>query len=118
MVRTKNDAVMNEVEKSMPDEVVETMPEEEEMAEQEMERLSREAEKKAHEMVKIRLVFDRDHTEPVTVSVNGKTWMLKRGEEIEVPRFIKEVLDNSEKQDMVLYQMVQDQQEDLEVLNS
>ena len=114
---------MNEVEKSMPDEVVETMPEEEEMAEQEMaeqemERLSREAEKKAHEMVKIRLVFDRDHTEPVTVSVNGKTWMLKRGEEIEVPRFIKEVLDNSEKQDMVLYQMVQDQQEDLEVLNS
>lgn len=87
--------------------------------EEEMEkRLSREAEKRAHEMVTIRLAFDKEHTEPLTVSVNGKTWLIKRGEEVVVPRFIKDVLDNSERQDMLLYQIIQDNEDDVRELSS
>lgn len=33
----------------------------------------------------------------VPVSVNGKTWLIKRGERVEVPSFIVEVLQNAVK---------------------
>lgn len=34
----------------------------------------------------------------VPVSVNGKTWLIRRGEEVEVPAFIVEVLRNAIKE--------------------
>ena len=99
-------------------EAAENSQESEETKEEMEKRLSREAEKHAHEMVTIRLAFDKEHTEPLTVSVNGKTWLIKRGEEVVVPRFIKDVLDNSEKQDMLLYQIIQANEDDVRELSS
>lgn len=34
----------------------------------------------------------------VPVSVNGKTWLIRRGEEVEVPAFVVEVLKNAIKE--------------------
>lgn len=99
-------------------EVVENRPAAAETEEEMKKCLSREAEKRAHEIVTIRLAFDKEHTEPLTVSVNGKTWLLKRGEEIKVPHFIKEVLDNSENQDRLLYQIIQENEREVRELMS
>ena len=46
-------------------------------------------------MVKIKLQLDRQNkdNQDVFVSVNGRTWMIKRGVEIEVPDYVAEVLD-------------------------
>lgn len=50
--------------------------------------------------VKIKLFKDTgDYKEPVFVCVNGESYMIKRGEEVEVPAHIAAVLENSAKQD-------------------
>jgi hypothetical protein len=55
---------------------------------------------KGEKMVKIRLFKDRkSYTEDVFVSVNGRTFQIKRGVEVEVPDYVAEVLQNSQKQD-------------------
>ena len=52
-------------------------------------------------MVKIRLFKDgKAYVDDVFVGVNGKTYQIKRGVEIEVPESVAEVLRNSEAQDM------------------
>ena len=51
-------------------------------------------------MVKIRLFKDnKAYTEDVFVGVNGRTFQIKRGVEVEVPECVAEVLRNSEMQD-------------------
>lgn len=56
-------------------------------------------EKKAEKMVKLRLFKDSGkYKEPVFVAVNGKTYMIERGVEVEVPDYVAEVLANSEAQ--------------------
>lgn len=57
-------------------------------------------EERAHEMVTIRLFKDNGkYKDDVFVGVNDKRYQIKRGIEVEVPRFVAEVLENSKKQD-------------------
>lgn len=46
--------------------------------------------------VKIRLPITRDMKDDVFVSVNARTWQIKRGNEIDVPECVAEVLRNQE----------------------
>ena len=57
------------------------------------------AETKKNEIkkVKIKLPKIKGEAEDVFVSVNNYTCVIKRGEEVEVPVFVKEVLDHQEK---------------------
>ena len=41
---------------------------------------------------------DSRYTDDVFVGVNGKTWIIKRGVEVMVPRCVKEVLKHAEDQ--------------------
>ena len=41
---------------------------------------------------------DEKYTAPLFVGVNGHFYMIKRGENVEVPKSVKEVVMNSEKQ--------------------
>jgi hypothetical protein len=47
--------------------------------------------------IKIKLPKIKGEAEDVFVSVNNYTCIIKRGEEVEVPVFVKEVLDHQEK---------------------
>jgi hypothetical protein len=53
--------------------------------------------KPGYKMVKIKLPKTRELRGDVFVSVNNYTCVIKRGEEVEVPEFVKEVLDHQEK---------------------
>jgi hypothetical protein len=57
------------------------------------------AETKKNEIkkVKIKLPKIKGETDDVFVSVNNYTCVIKRGEEVEVPVYVKEVLDHQEK---------------------
>ena len=52
--------------------------------------------KKNVKKVKIRLPRIKGEPEDVFVSVNNYTCVIKRGQEVEVPAFVKEVLDHQE----------------------
>ena len=49
------------------------------------------------EMVTIRLPLTREEQRDVFVRVNARTWLIKRGETVRVPRCVLEVLENSER---------------------
>lgn len=53
------------------------------------------------EKVTIQLPLSRERQEDVFVSVNGESYLIKRGEKVEVPVYIKEVLDNAENMEML-----------------
>lgn len=44
--------------------------------------------------VKVLIPLTRDDEGDVFVSVNSRTWLIKRGEEVEVPECVAEVLKN------------------------
>lgn len=46
--------------------------------------------------VKIRLPLTRTEKNDVLVGVNGRTWLIKRGEDVEVPICVAEVLQHKE----------------------
>jgi hypothetical protein len=48
-------------------------------------------------MVKIRLPLTRTEKDDVFVGVNGRTWLIKRGVDVEVPECVAEVLQHKEK---------------------
>lgn len=50
----------------------------------------------AEKLVKIKLPFDKDNKDDVFVSVNERTWLIKRGVEVTVPECVAEVIRNSE----------------------
>ncbi|MDO4982738.1 MAG: hypothetical protein Q4E35_04180 [Eubacteriales bacterium] len=50
----------------------------------------------AEKTVKIRLPKERREQEDVFVGINGRTWLIKRGIEVEVPVCVAEVLENRE----------------------
>ena len=52
---------------------------------------------KAPKMVKIKLPKTRNEKDDVYVAVNGKSYLIKRGEYVEVPASVAEVLENREK---------------------
>lgn len=52
-------------------------------------------------MVKIRLIKDNnDYKDDVFVCVNGMSYLIQRGVDVEVPYFVAEVIENSYNQDM------------------
>lgn len=55
---------------------------------------------KGPKMVKIRLFKDSGkYSNDVYVGVNGESWLIKRGVEVEVPYYVAEVIEQSIKQD-------------------
>ena len=52
---------------------------------------------KAPKKVKIKLEKTRNEKADVYVAVNGKSYLIKRGEYVEVPIAVAEVLENKEK---------------------
>ncbi len=53
--------------------------------------------------VKIKLPLTRYEKEDVYVAINGKSYLIKRGEEVEVPEGVYEILENREKMLAVAY---------------
>ena len=51
------------------------------------------------ELVPIKLIKDKTHQDDVIVRVNGYAYQIKRGVVVNVPRYVKEVLDNKEIQE-------------------
>lgn len=53
-----------------------------------------------NEKVVINLFLDNDkYKDDVIVNVNGKAWQIQRGVDVEVPRYVAKVIENSMKQD-------------------
>lgn len=48
-------------------------------------------------LVTIRLPLTRENQKDVFVRVNHRTWLIKRGETVQVPECVVEVLNNSER---------------------
>lgn len=62
----------------------------------------------AEELVTICLFKDDDrYSDDVFVAVNGRRFQIRRGEEVQVPRYVKEVLDHSQKQDLHTARMME-----------
>lgn len=57
---------------------------------------------KKEKMVKIRLPKTKDLTADVPVWVNRRSWIIKRGVEVEVPECVAEVLRNKERMEEVV----------------
>ena len=55
------------------------------------------AREKKEKTVTIRLPLTREEKDGVPVGVNGRTWLIKRGVDVEVPACVAEVLRNREK---------------------
>lgn len=54
---------------------------------------------KKEEKVKIKLFYDGSrYTDDVCVIVNGKSYIIKRGVEVEVPKCVKLALDDAKRQ--------------------
>ena len=47
-------------------------------------------------LVKIRIPRERERQDDVFVCVNGRTWLIKRGVEVEVPECVAEAIRNAE----------------------
>lgn len=63
--------------------------------------------------VKVRLFKDnKNYQGDVFVGVNGKTYQIKRGVEVEVPDYVAEVLRNSARQDENAVMLMGDLQKD------
>ena len=54
-------------------------------------------------LVKIRIPRGRDNQDDVFVGVNGRTWLIKRGVEVEVPKCVAEVIRNAEEAEEAAY---------------
>ena len=53
-------------------------------------------ETKTTKMVKIKIPKTRDNLDDVYVAVNGRSFLIKRGEYVEVPEYVAEVLQHQE----------------------
>ena len=54
-------------------------------------------------LVKIRIPRGRENQDDVFVGVNGRTWLIKRGVEVEVPECVAEVIRNAEEAEEAAY---------------
>lgn len=59
---------------------------------------------KAEKTVKIRIQREKDNDSDVFVSVNERTWLIKRGVEVEVPECVAEVLRHKEEAEEADYE--------------
>mgnify|MGYP007070305906 CR=1 FL=1 len=64
------------------------------------------AEQQSEKTVRIRLPLTKHEQDDVFVRVNQRTWLIKRGVEVEVPECVMEVLNNAEEMalESVVYQ--------------
>lgn len=62
----------------------------------------------ANKTVKIRLPLTKSEKDDKYVAVNGKAYLIKRGETVEVPDFVAEVLQHEE--EMLAVSMVYEEQ--------
>lgn len=58
------------------------------------------------EMVKIKIPKTPQNREPVFVSRNGKNMYIQRGVEVEVPKGIAEIIENSDRQADIVYDLI------------
>lgn len=66
-----------------------------------------------NELVEIKLFKDgREYSDDVSVQVNGKCWVIKRGYPVKVPRFVKLQYDNSQRQHLKSAEFQQSQQKE------
>ena len=96
-----------------------TMPTQEEMQKLLEENARLKAERDAAEAARaeketIRLPITGNGDDDVFVSVNGYKYLIQRGKEVEVPRFVAEVLKNSENQKAATYRMMEEMQKKAE----
>lgn len=66
-------------------------------------KLREEDQKRGNELVPCFIPYVEGEPEEVTVGFNGKLYKIKKGEEVEVPRFINEILVRSGKQQMAVH---------------
>lgn len=67
--------------------------------------------KTAPKMVKVTLMRDnKNYQGDVFVGVNGQTFQIQRGVEVEVPEYVAEVLRNSMRQDDMAFAMMSELQ--------
>lgn len=52
------------------------------------------------------------YKEDITVIVNGKSWRIKRGEEVMIPKYVVDVIRQSEKQDLAAANFAEDREND------
>ena len=88
-------------------EAVAAAPEDEET------RKARELNEKMNELVPVELPYSREQQAPLFVGVNGRTYLIKRGEEVMVPRFVKEVINNMKKQDRLVLDLIREKEKNL-----
>ena len=63
---------------------------------------------KKEEMVKVTLFWDGDrYKAPLFVGVNGKSYLIERGKEVEIPRSVYEVIMNSNDQTRVTEEVME-----------
>ena len=63
---------------------------------------------KKEEMVKFTLFWDGDrYKAPLFVGVNGKSYLIERGKEVEIPRSVYEVIMNSNDQTRVTEEVME-----------
>ena len=68
---------------------------------------------KMNELVPVELPYSREQQAPLFVGVNGRTYLIKRGEEVMVPRFVKEVINNMKKQDRLVLDLIREKEKNL-----
>lgn len=61
------------------------------------------ATKEVEKTVRVIIPIDKTNNADVFVSVNERTWLIKRGEEVEVPECVAEVLRNQQLQENAAY---------------
>ena len=54
-------------------------------------------------LVKIRIPRERDRQDDVYVSINERSWLIKRGVEVEVPECVAELIRNAEEAEEAFY---------------
>lgn len=52
------------------------------------------------ELVEVELQLTRDKQEDKYVGLNGRNFLIRRGEKVMIPRWAKEILDNAEEMEM------------------
>ena len=62
------------------------------------EKIDKTSDEYLNQLVPVKLVKDKQHTRDQIVRVNGYAYQIQRGKTVLVPRFVKEVLDNAERQ--------------------
>lgn len=68
-------------------------------------------------LVTIRMPLTREQREDVFVGINGKTWLIKRGEQVKVPQAVANVLARREKCLAIAMEFEAQAARPLEVLN-